>query len=689
MKIRERLENFQYDSHEQIRIIAERLFRTRPRAEVKLYPYIKNVTQHVDVTMSAAMEHVDLRKVFKNVNEGQVCFVSFCVSSSTEDDGYIKISSNTDVYVDQRKVYVHGSCNEEYVLIPLHVSNQRQRVDIKCYCRKEDFSFDYLLSSKVYSFMWAVDYLLHIKRTLPIEEYMNEEGIAISSIYPADVEPEKLEYVFPVPTRNNILKDFSVVYPEAEGYIGYAYSEVMSAGVIAIINHSPVKVFVNGTMILERKDTGEFLLKVNQGDHLLIKSCRTATAWGFSCEDNLLKVPVICSDRKHGDKWLLIGDFGRKDAMSLVYGPEQSLSFDTIYYNASGKRVFWRLADGSFVRPYLDSFFFGQWFYALMLGHWGILKAAQTLNETSWQSYFKDSIGILGKWFEYMKYDYEQLGVLVPFLQRSMVLDHMDPLGTMGMNLAELYLMTGDSKVKNTLYELRDALYKDVPRMENSIINRKITMWSDDLFMAVPFLVRLGRIFDEEKYYQDAFTQLKEYYQKMFMEEEKVFSHIFFIKDYEKSNVPWGRGNGWVMLAMCEYLDYTPKSDVNREEVITMYRKFAKGICNLQEESGMWHQVLNQPDSYEETSCTAMFLYSLIRGVKLSILPRAEVESVIHKAYEGLCRNAIDEEGNISGVCMGSGCSKDWRYYAGLPTVENDDHGTGIVLAALSEYAEF
>ena len=187
MKIREQLENFQYDSHEQIRIIAERLFRTRPRAEVKLYPYIKNVAQHVDVTMSAAMEHVDLRKVFKNVNEGQVCFVSFCVSSSTEDDGYIKISSNTDVYVDQRKVYVHGSCNEEYVLIPLHVSNQRQRVDIKCYCRKEDFSFDYLLSSKVYSFMWAVDYLLHIKRTLPIEEYRNEEGIAISSIYPADV----------------------------------------------------------------------------------------------------------------------------------------------------------------------------------------------------------------------------------------------------------------------------------------------------------------------------------------------------------------------------------------------------------------------------------------------------------------------------------------------------------------------
>lgn len=689
MITREHLENYHYDPSDQIRMIAERLFKTRPRSEVKLYPYMKNVTQHVDITMSAALEHVDLRRVFKDAEEGQACFVSFCVSSTTEDDGYIKISNNVDVYVDQRKVYIHGSCSDEYVFIPLHVSNQRQRVDIKCYCRQGNFSFDYLLSSKVYSFMWAVDYLLHVKRTLPVEEYQNEEGIAISKLYPTDADPGKLEYVFPIPTKDSTVKDFQVVYPEAEGYIGYAYAEVMSEGTIAITNNSPIKVFVNGKPILEREDAGDFLLKVNPGDHLLLKSCRTTTAWGFSCEDTLLKVPVICSDRKQGDKWLLIGDFGKKEAASLAYGPEQMISFDTVYYNAAGKRVFWRLADGSFVRPYLDSFFFGQWFYALMLGHWGILKAAQALNEPQWQSYFIDSIGILGKWFEYMKYDYEQLGVLVPFLQRSMVLDHMDPLGTMGMNLAELYLMTGESKIKNTLYELKDALYKDVPRMENSIINRKITMWSDDLFMAVPFMVRLGRIFDEEKYYQDAFTQLKEYYHKMFMEEENVFSHIFFIEEYEKSNVPWGRGNGWVMLAMCEYLDHTPESDINRGEVITMYQRFVKGICALQGESGMWHQVLNQPDSYEETSCTAMFLYSLIRGVKLGILVREDLEPVIQKAYEGLCNRAIDTEGNIRGVCMGSSCSKDWRYYAGLPTVENDDHGTGIVLAALSEYAEF
>lgn len=105
--------------------------------------------------------------------------------------------------------------------------------------------------------------------------------------------------------------------------------------------------------------------------------------------------------------------------------------------------------------------------------------------------------------------------------------------------------------------------------------------------------------------------------------------------------------------------------------------------------SGMWHQVLNRFDTYEETSCTAMFLYSMIRGVKLGILSKEKTAPVIRKAYQALCNQAIDEQGNIRGVCKGSGFSKDWRDYAKLGTVKNDDHGTGIALAAISEYADF
>ena len=81
-----------------------------------------------------------------------------------------------------------------------------------------------------------------------------------------------------------------------------------------------------------------------------------------------------------------------------------------------------------------------------------------------------------------------------------------------------------------------------------------------------------------------------------------------------------------------------------------------------------------------------MFLYGLIRGVKLGLLSEKKTRPVIEKAYHGLCSQAIDKDGNIEGVCMGSGCGRDWQSYNRLKTVRNDDHATGIVLAAFSEY---
>ena len=677
----------EYEPKERLETIAGRLFSTRPRAEVVLRPYRKNIAQHVDIHFWSQLEHVDLYRFFPEAKAGQSCFVTFDISSCTEDQGNIKISNDVDVYLDNKLLYQRHSSEEEYVHLPISVGPVPQRVEIRCYCQEEKFAFDYLLSSKVYPFMWATDYLLHIKRTLPMEEYRKEEGIAVSGLYDADEQPQKPHtYVFPQSSEACIKKDFYKVYPQAKGFVGYAYAQAEEGGELILRNDSPMKVFVNGKAVVTAQEEAENRILLKKGDTLLVKSLRTEAAWGFSCDDSLLGRSVVQSDRNYGDRWILLGDFGKEKALEIAYGPEIELSFERLYRNCEGKDIFWRLADGSYVRPYLDSFFFGQWYYALMLGHWGILKAAKALDRAEWQSYFTDSIGILGKWFAYMKYDYEQLGVVTPFLQRSLVLDHLDPLGTMGMNLAELYLMTGDPQVKNTVYELRDALYQYVPRMENGIINRITTMWSDDLFMGVPFLVRLGNIFGDSKYYQDAFTQISEYYKKMFIEEEQIFSHIFYVEDYQKSNVPWGRGNGWVAVAMCEYLDHVPQEDENREEVIRMYRTFIKGVCALQDASGMWHQVLNQPSTYEETSCTAMFLYSMLRGVRLGILEEEEAAPVICKAFHALCSQCVDEKGNTSGVCKGSGCSRDWQNYNRLGTVNNDDHGTGIILAAFSEY---
>ena len=110
-----------------------------------------------------------------------------------------------------------------------------------------------------------------------------------------------------------------------------------------------------------------------------------------------------------------------------------------------------------------------------------------------------------------------------------------------------------------------------------------------------------------------------------------------------------------------------------------------QGILSCQDSSGMWHQVLNRPDSYQETSCTAMFLLSIVRGVNRGWLEAKDYLSCMEKAWNALLQHSVDAAGDVYGVCLGSGCAKDAEYYKQLPAKKNDDHGTGIVMMAAAE----
>ena len=118
--------------------------------------------------------------------------------------------------------------------------------------------------------------------------------------------------------------------------------------------------------------------------------------------------------------------------------------------------------------------------------------------------------------------------------------------------------------------------------------------------------------------------------------------------------------------------------------MIAFYRELCDGYLALQDEGGMWHQVLTHPDSYPETSCTAMFVYAFARGVRFGWLgkPDPYAEAAV-KGWDALNRISIDRFGNVHGVCRGSEFSFSPEYYKNeLLWNLNDTHGIGIVLLA-------
>jgi rhamnogalacturonyl hydrolase YesR len=102
----------------------------------------------------------------------------------------------------------------------------------------------------------------------------------------------------------------------------------------------------------------------------------------------------------------------------------------------------------------------------------------------------------------------------------------------------------------------------------------------------------------------------------------------------------------------------------------------------------MWHQVLDMPSSYQETSCTAMFICALCRGIRYGWFEGGEAvyrtaRVAAEKAWRALESRAIGKDGSVHGVCRGSEFAFNPRYYAEhlLPRL-NDTHGIGIVLLA-------
>ena len=86
-----------------------------------------------------------------------------------------------------------------------------------------------------------------------------------------------------------------------------------------------------------------------------------------------------------------------------------------------------------------------------------------------------------------------------------------------------------------------------------------------------------------------------------------------------------------------------------------------------------------------ETSCTGMFLLGLCRGINNGWIG-TEYKKYANKAYLGLLDKKISSVGNVYDVCMGSSNSKNAEYYVNLGAVDNDDHGTGVILTAINEY---
>lgn len=641
-----------------MKIIADNMLKTRPHGEVKYMPFIySDVFSYTEL----GFESLDLKKLFGDAKSGDVAYAAFGLLVPFEDDILLTVKGRVKVIYNGSAVLTSFGGEAQ---VRLHVLNGINNIFIKCEATDDEFGFKFVPSTVHYPKMWAKDYLYYIREVFTLDEFRKEQGIAVSKLYRGatldgvtDFEKGIREYVFPNVKRDKKV-NLSEIFDSNGCFLALTY--IKNDGSFEVKTDNNYTLYVNEV----NRPCGA--VSVNKGD---IVEIMFGSASSFEIIGSAQYEIPFLSSRKENQILLLQTDTDKLPEIQF----KSPYTFD-------GKNVFWRLCGGEYLRPYLDTYFYGQWFYAIMVGNYGLLKASEIIG-SKYLDYFKDATNTMADFYRLMKYETEIFGA-PSFLGRGMKLPDLDAIGTMGMNFAELYRIDKSKNVKYLLGVLSDAIDKNIPRFNDGTFNRGKTMWVDDTFMSCPFLVRMGNITGDRKYYDDCMTQIRGFKKRLYIDDLHLFSHIYFTEDKRANNVPWGRGNGWVMFTLSELFEHLPADYDGLGEVISLFKELSQSIRELQDENGMWHQVLTDPETYAETSCGAMFILAISRGIRAGILDES-YRAVVDSAWNGICRNAIDKDGNVYGVCKGSGCSYDKAYYAALYAVKNDDHGTGVVLAAL------
>jgi alpha-galactosidase len=208
------------------------------------------------------------------------------------------------------------------------------------------------------------------------------------------------------------------------------------------------------------------------------------------------------------------------------------------------------------------------------------------------------------------------------------------------------------------------------------------TIWMDDLYMACPFLVRWAKYSGDTAALNDAGRQIIQMAARL-QDTDGVWYHAYFVNEQQHSPIKWGRANGWGVVATVEVLSALPEDHPARPQLLAILRRQLEGLKRLQAPSGMWRQVLDHPELWEETSCTAMFAYGYARAVNRGWIDRSNL-AVARKAFAGLEAH-ITPDGAVNGTCEGTNISLGIDYYAQRLRPDDDLHGRGVVLLAGAE----
>ena len=189
---------------------------------------------------------------------------------------------------------------------------------------------------------------------------------------------------------------------------------------------------------------------------------------------------------------------------------------------------------------------------------------------------------------------------------------------------------------------------------------------SDSVFMACPILGAAGE-------YEKAITHLR-FMEKLCLRGDGIYRHS------PLDETAWGRGNAFALLGQALLLETMAKPD---GRVLDSFRALATALLSKQDGRGMWHQVIDRPESYAEFSATAMVAASYKKGIRAGWLDAKTFQPAVEEAWRAvLARTGTD--GTVMDVCESTGKQKSLAAYLERAAIWGQDPRGGAMAMLLA-----
>ncbi|WP_427051664.1 glycoside hydrolase family 88/105 protein [Paenibacillus sp. TC-CSREp1] len=258
------------------------------------------------------------------------------------------------------------------------------------------------------------------------------------------------------------------------------------------------------------------------------------------------------------------------------------------------------------------------------------------------------------------------------------------------LTLISLCELTGNEKYERVCEEWSSWIMEELLRTGDGAFQHMITgdandgqILIDTLFMTVLFLGKAGVHFKKPAYVEEAKRQFLVHIKYLYNKQTGLFYHGWdFNENHNYGAVHWGRGNAWYTAGVMDFLNIIPIEDGLKAYLLDTATAQVRALGKLQHEDGMWHTVLDDPDSYKETSATAAFGYGILKGIRYGYLDES-YRNIGIKALEAVLRH-IDHNGVVQQVSYGTPVGNDAQFYKEIP-ISPMGYGQALTLFILIE----